>query len=201
MKIENVTFQEPIIQRSVLGKRPANVFNDSPEVSRDYVSLGEANLTGDTASVWGDVPLKNSDGSPQMRTLKVDIDLTPRSPLKYGLIAAGIGAAVGALSGWAGASALGLSDGVGALAGGLGLAGLAGGGAALAVKGDKVKLVWTTHQIADPQYLGYHEYVGPGESQGRRGYFHRFVPDVQEKIIGSYQTPGAVHYKEEVARS
>lgn len=200
MKLENVTYQEPIIQRTLLGKKPANVLNDSPHVTRDYVSVSEALPAGDTSSVWGDLPLKNPDGTPQLREVKVDLDLTPRSPLKYGLIAAGIGAAVGALAGWVGAGALGMSDGVGALAGGLTAGGLAGGGAALAVQGDKVKLVWNTHQILDHQYQGYHEFVGPGERNGVKGYFHRYVPDVKETVIGSYRTPQAVHYKEEAAQ-
>ncbi|MBT9587354.1 hypothetical protein IV102_28695 [bacterium] len=191
MKVENVTYSEPIIQRTLLGRKPANVLNDSAIATRDFVTLGEADAQSvqNTQSVWGDVPLKNADGTPQLRTVKADLDLTPRSPLKYGLIAAGIGAAVGAVTGWA------LFDKVGALAGGLGLAALAGGGAALAVNGDQVKVVWSTHQIVDHQLVGYHEYVGPGEKDGRRGYFHRFVPEVKETVLGTYQTPKAVHYK------
>lgn len=191
MKVENVTYTEPIIQRTLLGKKPANVLNDSANVTRDFVTIGEAEAHSaqNTQSVWGDVPLKNADGTPQLRTVKADLDLTPRSLLKYGLIAAGIGAALGAATGWA------LFDKVGALAGGLGLATLAGGGAALAVNGDQVKVVWSTHQIVDHQLVGYHEYVGPGEKDGQRGYFHRFVPEVKETVLGTYQTPEAVHYK------
>ena len=200
MKIENLTYQEPVIQRSPLGKKPANTFDQSPQVGRDYVELGQTPADA-SSTIWGDVPLKNADGSPQMRTLSVDLDLTPRSPLKYGLIAAGIGAAVGALGGWMGAAALGMGEGWAAFTGGAALGSLAGGGAALAVHGDKVKVVWTTHEIRDPQLLGYHEFVGPGELNGRKGYFHRFVPDVQEKVIGRYQTPAAVHYKTEEAGS
>jgi hypothetical protein len=97
---------------------------------------------------------------------------------------------VGALTGWA------LFDGVGALVGGLGAATVAGGGAALAVHGDKVKLIWNTHDIVDHKMVGYHEYVGPGEKDGRRGYFHRFVPEVEATVLGTYKTPQAVHYKE-----
>ncbi len=191
MKVENVSYQEPTIQRTLLGKKPANQLNDSPQVGRDFVSIGEALPTGETQSVWGDVPLKNPDGTPQMRTVTADLDVTPRSPLKYGAIAAGVGAAVGGLAG------LAFSGGMAALVGGLTGAGLAGGVAALAVRGDRVKLVWNSHEIVDQKYLGYHEYVGEGEKDGRRGYFHRYVPEVQSTILGIYKTPQAVHYKEE----
>ncbi len=200
MKIENVSYKEPVIQRTLLGKKPANLFNDSPTVTRDYVSVGETFPAGETANVWGDVPDKNADGSPRLREVTANLDLNPRSPLKYGLIAAGIGAAVGALTGLGVGPALGLSQLAGALTGGAGLAALAGGGAALAVHGDQVKVVWTQHDIVDHKLVGYREFVGPGEKNGHQGYFHRFVPDVQATVIGSYQTPAAVHFKEEVKR-
>jgi hypothetical protein len=198
MKIDNIRYQEPVIQRSLLGKKPANQFNDSPTVTRDYVSVGETFPAGGTANVWGDVPDKNVDGSPRLREVVASLDLNPRSPLKYGLIGAGIGAAVGALAGLGIGPALGLTQLAGALTGGLGLAAVAGGGAALAVKGDQVKVVWTQHDIVDHKLVGYREFVGPGEKNGVQGYFHRFVPDVQATVIGTYQTPSAVHYKEEV---
>lgn len=186
MKIQQqVKYTEPTIQRLALGQKPANSFNDDPKVSRDYVSLSESK---GGSTVWGDVPLKNADGSVKLNEVVKEIDLTPRSPLKYGLIAGGIGAAVGALTG------LGLAGGWGALAGGAGLGAVAGGGAALAVRNDKVKVVWETHQITDSKMLGYHEYVGIGERDGKRGYFHRFVPDVETKVVGTYQTPRAEHY-------
>ncbi|MBX3172179.1 MAG: hypothetical protein KF760_32540 [Candidatus Eremiobacteraeota bacterium] len=197
MKIDNIRYQEPIIQRTLLGQKPANVFNDSPTVTRDYVSVGEALPAGDTASVWGDIPHKHADGTPQLREVVASLDLNPRSPIRYGLIAAGIGAAVGALAGLAAAPALGLSSLAGSLAGGAGLAALAGGGAALAVRGDQVKVVWTRHDITDHKLIGYREFVGPGQKNGQPGYFHRFVPDVQATVIGTYSTPAAVHYKEE----
>ena len=191
MTVQNVTYQEPTIQRLKLGSKPPNAFNDNPEVTTPYVEADEIRISGAGATVWGDVPLKNPDGTPQLKTIEREIDVTPRSPLKYGLIAGGIGVAVGAIGGFAG-----VGTGFAALAGGLGLGGLAGGVAALAVKGDKVKIVWDTHQIKDHKLLGYHEYVGIGESGGKRGYFHRFVPDVQETVIGTYQTPRTEHYKE-----
>ena len=197
MKIDNVRYQEPVIQRTLLGKKPANVFNQSPAVTRDYVSVGEALPAGETAKVWGDVPDKKADGSPQLREVVASLDLNPRSPLKYGLIAAGIGAAVGALAGFGiGPMVGGLGPLANALTGGAGLAILAGGSAALAVKGDQVKVVWTQHDIVDHKLVGYREFVGPGEKDGVQGYFHRFVPDVEATVIGTYTTPSAVHYKE-----
>ncbi|MBS2033373.1 hypothetical protein JST97_00180 [bacterium] len=200
MKIENVRYQEPVVQRTLIGRKPANQFNDNPSVTRDYVTVGEVLPAGDTSNVWGDVPLKNNDGTPQMRETVASLDLNPRSPLKYGLIAGGIGLAVGALTGLGFASGMGVAQWTGALTGGLVLGTLAGGGAALAVKGDQVKVVWTEHQITDHKLLGYKEFVGPGEKDGRQGYFHRFVPDVQETVIGTYSTPSAKHFKQE-ARS
>ncbi|MFN8610257.1 MAG: hypothetical protein U0931_22160 [Vulcanimicrobiota bacterium] len=195
MKIDNVSYKEPIVQRTLIGKKPANQFNDNPNITRDYVSISEALPAGDTANVWGDVPLKNADGSPQLKESVASLDLNPRSPVKYGLIAGGIGLAVGALAGLGLAPGMGVSQLAGALSGGLGLGALAAGGAALAVKGDQVKVVWTEHQITDHKLLGYREFVGPGEKDGRQGFFHRFVPDVQETVIGSYSTPSAKHYK------
>lgn len=197
MKVETVTYQEPIVQRLALGKKPANVFNDDPQVSRDFVSVSsQTQVTGDTQTVWGDVPLKGADGKPQWRTIRSEVDLTPRSPWKYGAVAAALGAAVGALSGWGFASSMGISEGVAALSGGLGLGLLAGAGGALAVQGDQVKVVWNTHQLMDPQYVGYRELVGPGEKDGRQGYFHRFIPQVETSLLASYQTPQVVHYKQ-----
>lgn len=189
---QHVTWREPTVQRLSLGQKPAFAFNDNATVSKDYVDVSDStNLSGPTQTVWGDVPLKNSDGSPQLHEVAADLDLTPRSPLKYGLIAGAIGAGVGALGG------LAVARGVGALVGALGVGTLAGGGAALFVRNDKAKVIWNEHQVTDHKLLGYHEYVGIGESGGKRGFFHRYVPDVQESIIGSYTTPQVVHYKEE----
>lgn len=188
-----MSYQEPTIRRLSLGRKPANVFNDNPQVGKDYVTVSEAPKNGG-ATVWGDVPDKNSDGTPAMREVTAQLDLTPRSPVKYGLIAGGIGAGVGALGGLLAASSLGVSSAVGAIGGALALGGAVGAAAAFLVKDDQVKIVWDTHQIKDHKLLGYHEYVGIGEKGGQRGYFHRFVPDVQETIIGSYQTPRTEHY-------
>jgi len=193
VNVQTVTYQEPTIQRLPLGRKPANVFNDSPQVTQDYVTVSAAPQNGG-ATIWGDVPDKNPDGTPALRTVTRDLDLTPRSPLKYGLIAGGIGAGVGALGGLLAASSLGLSSAVGAVGGALALGGAVGGAAAFLVRNDAVKIVWDTHQIKDHKLLGYHEYVGIGEKNGQRGYFHRFVPDVQETVIGSYQTPRTEHY-------
>lgn len=190
MTVQNVTYQEPTIQRLKLGSKPANVFNDNPSVTTPYVKADQIELSGNASTVWGDVPLKNPDGTAALKTVTRDLDLTPRSPWKYGLIAGGIGAVVGAVGGYAG-----VGTGIAALVGGLGVGAAAGGVAALAVKGDKVKIVWDTHEIKDHKMLGYHEYVGIGESGGKRGYFHRYVPDVQETVIGTYQTPRTEHYK------
>ncbi len=194
MNVQSVTYQEPTIRRTSLGKKPANAFNQSPTVTKDYVTVSDR-ASNSGATVWGDVPDKNPDGTPEMREVTRELDLTPRSPVKYGLIAGGLGAGVGALGGLFAAASLGVSSAVGALGGALALGGAAGAVAAFAVKNDQVKIVWDTHQIADHKLLGYHEYVGIGESNGQRGYWHRFVPDVQETVIGSYQTPRTEHYK------
>lgn len=198
MNVQRVTYQLPVIERKVLGHKPANVLLENEAVSKDYVKIGDYSPQGATSKVWGSVPQKNADGTPRLRSVEADLDLTPRSPWKYGLIAGALGAAAGAVFGLAGAATLGLSQGLTALSAGAGVGLLAGGGAALAVRGEKVQVVWDTHTIQEPKYLGFHHYVGPGEKDGQRGFFHRYVPDVQENVIGEYQVPRTVRFKGEI---
>lgn len=197
MQITTVSYQAPTFVRTQLGSKPSHVFDQNSQAGNAYVACQGDSCRLGSDNVWGDVPVKNADGTPQFSTKQVEIDLTPRNPVKYGLIAgligAGVGAAVGALT----SGPIGISTGLGAVLGGLGVGSASGGIAAFAVKGDQVKTVWDTHEIKDPKMIGYKELVGPGESNGTPGFFHRFVPDIQEAVIGSYQTPRAVHYKEE----
>jgi hypothetical protein len=197
MQITTVTYQAPTFVRTQLGSKPGHVFDQNQHAAQAYVACQGDRCDLGSEKVWGDIPNKNPDGTPQLTSKTVQLDLTPRSPWKYAMIAGLIGTAVGATVGALTSGAMGLATGLGATFGGLGLGTAAGGIAALAVKGDKVKTVWDTHEIKDPKMVGYHEMVGPGESDGTRGYFHRFVPDIQAPVIGSYQIPRAVHYKDE----
>lgn len=196
MQITTVTYQAPTYVRTQLGSKPAHFFDQNDKATHAYVACEGDTCELGSEKVWGDIPIKNADGTPQMNERTAQLDLTPRSPVKYGLIAglvgAGVGAAIGALT----SGPVGIATGLGAALGGLGVAAAAGGVAAFAVKGDKVKTVWDTHEIKDPKMVGYQEFVGLGESGGTRGFFHRFVPDIQATVIGTYQTPRAEHYKD-----
>lgn len=197
MQITTVSYQAPTFVRTQLGSKPRHVFDQNEHATQVYVACQGDSCNLGSEKVWGDIPLKNADGSPQFSTQTAELDLTPRSPLKYGLIAGLVGAGVGAAVGALGSGAVGIATGLGALLGGLGVGSAAGGVAAFAVKGDKVKTVWDTHEIKDPKMVGYHEMVGLGESSGTRGFFHRYVPDIQAPVIGTWQTPRAVHFKDD----
>lgn len=197
MKItKSVTYKEPIIQRSRVGSKPRFEFNQDPQVQNPYVPCSGDRCDLGAQTVWRDVPLKNPDGSPRMREVTKEFDLTPRSPLKYGLIGGSVGAALGALGGYLGSNSLAMTAGKAALVGALMVGSVVGAGAALAVYGDQTRLVWDTHQIIDHEMKGYHEYVGLGESNGQSGFFHRYIADVEESVLGTYTTPRVEHYKE-----
>ena len=180
MKLEKVRYQEPILERQVIGKRPQTRFTAEKEV-QDSVDL---------QSVWATVPQKNADGSAKLREVEVDLDLRPRNPWLYG----SLGAAAGALLGLAGGAALLRAVPLWAVSAGAGAAAGAVGGAAM-VWGEKVKVVWSTEKISDPKFLGYQHFQDVGEKDGQRGFFQRYVPDIEWKEIGTYQVPSALRYK------
>ncbi len=196
MLIKTVSYQVPVTERTQLGSKPQNSFRPQDEVEKPYVGCQGDSCDLGNSKVWGDVPRKNADGSAYLADKSEQIDLSPRSPWKYGivggLLGAVAGAGLGALGGGLVGAATGLSAGLGALA----VGGAVGGLAANSVRGEQVELVWDTHEIKDPSMVGYHHFVGPGESNGERGYFHRFVPDIQNAVIGTYQTPRTVRSKE-----
>lgn len=194
-KSKSVRYHKPIIERTKLGTKPRNSF-DQQKTGDGYVACQGQACTLEGHNVWRDVPLKNADGTPQMIDVDQTVDLTPRSPLKYGAVAGLAGAALGGLGGWLAAGPAGVAPAVAAGVGAAAVGGVSGAIAALAVHGDKVKLVWDTHEIIDRRMTGYQEFVGPGEKNGERGFFHRFIAEVPEEVIGTYQTPRAVHYKE-----
>ena len=200
MQITTVSYQAPTYTRVQLGSKPAYTFDQNEQPSQTYVACQGDSCNLGSEKVWGDLPARNADGTPAFVTKEAEIDLTPRSAVKYGVVGGLLGGAAGAAVGAIGASVLGLSPGVGALVGGLGGGALTGGLAAFSVKGEKVKTVWDTHEVKVPKMLGYNEMVGQGELHGERGFFHRFVPDIEQTVIGTYQTPRAERYKEDAAK-
>lgn len=184
--MEPVAYVVPVYERKALGHKPANVFDANPD---NHAGLQAPTDSGPT--VWGDVPQKNADGTAVLRPQSVNLDLAPRSPWKWGGIAGAIGIAAGAGA----AYALTGNWAVCVLAG-AGLGALAGGLAALSVRGDRVKIVWETRDIIDPKMTGFREYVDIGEKEGKNGYWHRAVPEVEQHVIGQYKIPHAEHYRE-----
>lgn len=197
VEVKTVTYKKPIIRRTQVGSKPRHHFDQNPNPSQDYVQCSGGACQSKAHKVWRDQPDKMADGSPVLVEVTETIDLTPRSPWKYGGIAGGIGALVGAGAGLFASSAMKMHPAAGAAVGALAIGGVAGAIGALAVYGEKTKLVWDSHQIIDHQMLGYQELVGPGQSGDQKGYFHRYVPDVQESVIGTYDTPRVVRFKKE----
>ncbi len=200
MQITTVSYQAPTYTRAQLGSKPAHKFDQNEQPGEAYVACQGDTCNLGSDKVWGDIPARNADGTPAFVTREAEIDLTPRSAVKYGVVGGLLGAGAGAALGAIGASALGLPAGIGALVGGLGVGAAAGGLSAFSVKGEKVKTVWDTHEVKVPRMLGYKEMVGLGELNGERGFFHRFVPDIEQTVIGTYQTPRAERYKDEAAK-
>lgn len=196
MLIKTVSFQVPVTERAQLGSKPNNSFRSDDQVESPYVACHGDRCELGSSKVWGDIPRKNADGSAYLREKTEQVDLTPRSPWKYGivggLLGAFAGAGLGALGGGLFGAATGLSAGLGAVA----VGGVVGGLAANSVRGEQVNLVWDTHEIKDPSMVGYHHYVGPGESNGERGFFHRYVPEIHNEVIGTYKTPRTERSKE-----
>lgn len=187
MKLDSVSYTVPIYERKPLGHKPANRFDSDPT---GHDGLQPPTDSGPT--VWGDVPQRNIDGTPVLRPTTAQLDLNPRSPWKWGACAGAIGAAIG------GGLAFALTaDWRLALLAGAGLGALAGGLAALAVHGDKVRVVWQTKDVIDPKMTGFNEYLDIGQKDGINGYWHREVPVVEQHIIGQYKIPHAEHYSKE----
>lgn len=199
MQITTVPYQVPTYTRVQLGSKPAHKFDQNEQPSETYVACQDDSCSLGSVKVWGDMPARNADGTPTFVSKEAEIDLTPRSAVKYGVVGGLLGGAGGAAVGAIGAAVLGLSPGVGALVGGLSGGVLTGGLAAFSVKDEKVKTVWDTHEVKVPKMLGYQELVGPGELGGERGFFHRYVPNIEQTVIGTYQTPRAERYKDETA--
>ena len=196
---KTLTFDKPIINRETIGKKPVHHFDQNSEPEEAYVSTKDNPFATGEHSVWASMPSKNPDGSPVMRSVQETLDLAPRSSWKYGGIAGGVGAVIGAGAGALLSGVAGMSPGIGAMVGGAAVGGVAGGIGAWSVYGEKTKLVWDTHEIKDHKMLGYRELVGPGRQGEVSGYFHRYLADIESPVIGTYKTPRVLRYKGDVA--
>lgn len=196
---QTVNYKKPIIRRTEIGRKPVHKFDQNPDATESYVSTADDPFKKGEFKVWADIPDKTTDGNPVMTSVEETLDMRPRSVWKYGGIAGGVGALVGAGAGFLLSNAAGVAPEVGAAVGALAVGGVAGGIGALMVHGEKTKLVWDEHQIIDHKMLGYKELVGPGSKGEQSGYFHRYVADIESKNIGSFKTPRVLRYKGDVA--
>ena len=96
---QTLTYKKPIIERKPIGKKPVHEFNQSAAPKEPYVATPDDPFATGDHTVWANLPQKNADGSPVMVETTETLDLTPRSPWKYGGIAGGVGAVVGAGAG------------------------------------------------------------------------------------------------------
>ena len=198
---KTVTVKEPKLYREAIGKKPAHHFDQNAEPTESYRATGDDPFQGGDRTVWATQAEQLSDGSPSFTTRTEEIDLTPRSPWKYGGFSGLGGAAAGGLAGLALSSAVSLAPGVGALIGAAAVGGVAGAVGAYAVHGEKTKLVWDKHDVFHHKMEGVHELVGPGRKNDEQGFFHRYIPEVKSTKIGSYETPRVVRYKGEDAET
>ena len=196
---KTLTFPKPIIRRTEIGKKPVHHFDQNSEPKEAYVATQDPFANAGKQTVWANIPDKNSDGTPVMQNVQETVDLAPRSAWKYGGIAGGVGALVGAGAGALLSGATGIHPGVGAAVGGLAVGGIAGGIGAWTVYGEKTKLVWDEHDIQDHKMVGYRELVGPGRQGETEGHFHRYLADIDTKTIGTYKPPRVLRYKGEEA--
>ncbi len=196
-QVRSLTYDTPVIRRREIGRKPEHKFDQNPNPTESYVSVSDDPFRKGSDTVWASLPDKNSDGTPVMVSTQETVDLRPRSSVKYGAVAGGIGVVAGAGIGALASGLAGVGPVVGAVAGGLAIGGIAGGIAAYSVHGEKTKLVWDEHQITDHKMVGYRELVGPGQSGEKQGHFHRYIADVESQTIGSYKTPRVVRYKGE----
>ena len=89
---QTLTYKQPIIERKPIGKKPVHEFNQSAQPKEAYVATPNDPFAQGEQTVWASLPQKTSDGSPVMVETTETLDLTPRSPWKYGGIAGGLGA-------------------------------------------------------------------------------------------------------------
>ena len=120
---KTLTFDKPIINRETIGKKPVHHFDQNSEPEEAYVSTKDNPFATGEHSVWASMPSKNPDGSPVMRSVQETLDLAPRSSWKYGGIAGGVGAVIGAGAGALLSGVAGMSPGIGAMVGGAAVGG------------------------------------------------------------------------------
>ena len=194
---KTLTYKAPIIRRKAIGSKPVHHFDQSSEAKKAQVNVERDPFAHGDHTVWADLPDKNTDGSPVLVDTRETVDLRPRSPWKRGGIGAAIGVVVGGSVGALVSSQMGAQVGIGIATGALAGAGLAGGIGAYSVYGEKTKLVWDKHDIVDHKMTGFRELVGPGHDGESQGFYHRYIADVDSKVIGEYQTPRVLRYKGE----
>jgi hypothetical protein len=216
MLTTSVSYQAPTYVRTQIGSKPAHTFDQNDRAETPQMAFpSDSYELGGEVKVWGDVPVKNADGTPRLSTREAELNLVPRSPLKYGLVSGLVSAGVGAALGAIGSGSQGIAARLGAVLGALARAGLAGAWAAAHyAAGDDVRLEWREEPIVEKSLVGYHHNVYPhfvqrcssetdGQGNTRQrcwteqdGYDHRFSPDVNSWPVGSSIAPKVVHFQD-----
>ncbi len=191
----DVTFQVPVTERLKIGSMPRDYFDQNPDAVSPFVPCENGACENLPQGVWREQTLLDGGGEPQMRTVTRYFEATPANPVwasfTWGAVGGVVGAVVGGLVG-----ALIGNVGAGALVLGVAGAGLSGYVAAEEAAKDRVALVWDDNPIVHHTMEGYHERVARGSLGGERGFYHRHLPQVDSAILGTYQTPRVVHYRE-----
>ncbi len=187
---QDVTYQIPVTERVKIGSVPRDYFDQNSTPSTPYTPCENGACENHPRGVWADQPLRNTDGTPVMRSVTRHIEASPASTT-WAFV--GWGAAAGLAGALTGALVQGpfLSATLG-IGGGL----VAGYLAADHASKDRVALVWDDKPVVNSTMAGYEEQVSPGRLHGESGYFHRYMADVDREVLTTYRTPRVVHYRE-----
>lgn len=187
---QDVTYQVPVTERLKIGSVPRDYFDQNADPGTPYTPCENGACENNPRGVWVTQPLKNSDGTPMMRTVTRHIEARPASTtwafVGWGAAAGAAGALAGALI-QGGLMSATLGIGAGLVAGYLG---------AQHAEKDRVALVWDDKPVVSSDMAGYQEHVSPGRLHGESGYFHRYVADVETEVLTTYRIPRVVHYRE-----
>ncbi len=189
-----LTYDVPVLEHRLLGGTLRDFFDQNPNTTTPPTPCANNACAGLPQQIWRTEPVE-SGGKAVMRSVTERLHDRPKSALLHGLGYGAAGAAVGGAFGWIvggflGAPALGAALGATVLGGGVGLS------SAAAVAGDRVRLEWEARPIVTERLGGYRETVTAGTLHGRPGFYHRFQPDLQMQVLGTYQVPRIVHYEE-----
>jgi hypothetical protein len=181
-----VKHKVPLTRQETLGQIPSDIFLPGAQTPA-LDSLAH------NRPVLYDQPLTSADGAPLTMEVSTRIESRVTSPVVGGLIGGFCGGVTGFIAG--GFVAMFTGNGAFLLGGGaLGTA--AGGGlGVLSTVGDRVRVVEKELPIEKRAMTGVDVSVTAGRLDGETGYFHRFEPRLERKVIGSYTQPVLERYR------